>query len=181
LLSGCAGLSSIPNGFKQTAHPSATASSPTTTLIRFVVSGPSEASVSPGTSIAAGTLIGTIGGATANVSCPDRGRTVSIQGSSSGHTYSLIIEHIAKGASLAFPPINGPFSTSVTLKVALSNSPGLVSFYAGPQTGGAITGNGSMKAWSTGQSGSLNLELSSVAEIDGVLLGADLSGTWRCP
>jgi hypothetical protein len=32
-----------------------------------------------------------------------------------------------------------------------------------------------------GQSGRLNLEMSSVAELDGVLLGADLSGTWRCP
>jgi hypothetical protein len=130
----------------------------------------------------ADTLIGTISPATATVSCPDRGRTVSIQGSSSGHTVSLLIAHIAKRTGLAFPPINGgSFSTSVTLKVSLSNNRGSVTFYAGPQTGGAITGNGTMTVEHAGQSGRLNLEMSSVAELDGVLLGADLSGTWRCP
>jgi hypothetical protein len=38
-----------------------------------------------------------------------------------------------------------------------------------------------MKVGPTGQSGRLTLAMTSVAEIDGVLLGAQISGTWRCP
>jgi hypothetical protein len=106
---------------------------------------------------------------------------VSTRGGFSGHPVSLVIAHIAKGASLTFPPINGSFSTSVTLTAPLPHNSGLVTFYAGPQTGGAITRNRTMMVGPTGQSGRLTLVMSSVTEIDGVLLGAQLSGAWRCP
>lgn len=142
LLSSCAGLSSISNGLESTPHQSAPASSPTTTSLVFSTGSLEGAFLLPFPSITPGSVQGTIGPATATVSRPGLGRTVRIQGSFSKHAVSLVIAHISKGTSLTFPPIDGSFSTSVTLTASPPNNPGLVTFYAGPQTGEPSKGMG---------------------------------------
>ncbi len=141
---------------------------------------PSPNGSAPGPSkfLFSGAASGELVAAPGKLLCSSRGRSFSISGLLGADHATLTVTGLRPRQTLLFPPTTGTFADSVTLAVSGPSLP-KQSFVAGP-SGGVFQGTGSLSVSKTGQTGSLQLDMSSNLNAGTQTLGISLSGTWDC-
>lgn len=141
---------------------------------------PSPNGTPPGPSefLFTGAASGELVAAPGKLACSSRGRSFSISGLLGADQATLTVTGLRPRQTLLFPPTTGTFADAVTLVVSGPSLP-KQSFVAGPSEG-VVRGTGSLSVSKSGQTGSLQLDMSSNVNAGTQTLGISLSGTWDC-